>query len=73
MNITYDSENDTKYVRINKGKIAYTKKEHDWLLFDCAKNGDVLGIEILNFSKHLITVLTLKGKYICVHNSTPIP
>lgn len=62
MNIKYDKKADTKYVRIKKGKIAYTKKEQDWLLYDCAKNGDVLGVEILDASQHVLSLSTIKGK-----------
>lgn len=61
MNIEYDKKADTKYVRIKKGKVAYTKKEHDWLLYDCSKNGNVLGVEILDASKHPISLSTIKG------------
>lgn len=62
METKYDKKIDAKYVRIKKGKIAQTKKEQDWLLFDYAKNGDVLGIEILDASKHLISIYTIKEK-----------
>ena len=62
MEIKYDKKIDAKYVRIKKGKIAHTKKEQDWLLFDCAKNGDVLGVEILDASKHLVSLSTIAGK-----------
>ena len=62
METKYDKKIDAKYVQIKKGKIAHTKKEQEWLLFDCAKNGDVLGVEILNASKHLVSLSTIAGK-----------
>ena len=62
MEIKYDKKIDAKYVRIKKAKIARTKKEQDWLLFDCDKNGDVLGVEILDASKHLVSFFTIAGK-----------
>ena len=58
MNIKYDKTVDTKYICIKRGKISKTAKIKDWLLFDYAKNGDVLGVEILNASKNLVSVLT---------------
>ena len=62
MEIKYDKKIDAKYVYIKKGEIAYTKKEQDWLLFDCAKNGDVLGVEILDASQHLVSLFPSDGK-----------
>ncbi len=62
MEIKYDKKIDAKYVRIKKGKISHTKKEQDWLLFDCAKNGDILGVEILDASKHLVSLSTIAGR-----------
>jgi uncharacterized protein YuzE len=62
MKIKYDEKIDAKYVYIKKGKIVHTKKKEDWLLFDCAKNGDVLGIEILNASKHPMSIYTIRGE-----------
>jgi len=54
MQIEHDKIADAKYIRIKKGKIMRTKKESDWLLLDLAKNGDILGIEILQASKNLL-------------------
>jgi uncharacterized protein YuzE len=64
MEIKYDKEIDAKYVYIKKGKIARTKKEQDWLLFDYAENGDVLGVEILDASRHLVSFFTVAGKLV---------
>ncbi len=61
MNITHDKKIDAQYISLKKGKIAYTKKETDWLFFDCAKNGDILGIEILNASNNPLPLSALKG------------
>ena len=68
MQIKYDKEIDAKYVRIKKGKISHTKKEQDWLLFDCDQNGEVLGIEILDASKHLVSFSTFAGKFLGYSN-----
>jgi uncharacterized protein YuzE len=64
MKIKYDKKADAKYVSIKQGKITHTKKEQDWLLFDCAKNGDVLGVEILDASKHLIGISVMGQEFI---------
>jgi|SRR3989344_3452197 len=64
MEIKYDKKADAKYIRIKKGKVAYTSQEKDWLLFDRSKNGDVLGIEILDSSEHAISIDTKRGKFI---------
>lgn len=64
MKTEYDKQSDAKYIRIKKGKIAQTKKEQDWLFFDCAKNGDILGVEILNASKNLISISVAKESFL---------
>ncbi len=61
MEIKYDKDVDTKYILLKKGKVSYTEKKESWLLFDCAKNGEVLGVEILEESRHLISLTTVKG------------
>ena len=64
MKIKYDKKADAKYISIKKGKINYTKRNNDWLLFDYSKRGDVLGVEILNASKNSISVYTIKEKFV---------
>ena len=63
MNIKHDKIVDAKYISIKKGKISYTKKDQDWLFIDYSKEGEVLGLEILNSSKNSIFVYTIKGKF----------
>lgn len=70
MKIEYDKTIDAKYVRIKKGKVAYTKKEQDWLLLDCSEEGNVLGIEILDASKHTVTLQTVLGVFCGYSTST---
>ena len=67
MTIKYDKESDSKYVRINKGVVATTKKEHDWLFFDYTKDGEVVGVEVLNASKHPISITTMLGMFAGYH------
>lgn len=51
MKIEYDKEADALYVELNKNKIYKTREESDNFLVDVDKNGNVVGIEILNASK----------------------
>ncbi len=64
METKYDKEIDAKYVSIKRGKVAHTTRDKEWLLFDYDKNGDVLGIEILDASKHLISIYTAKEGFL---------
>jgi len=64
MEIKYDKNIDAKYIRIKKGKVSRTKRCKDWLLFDFAKNGDILGVEILEASKHPIGLSIINGDLI---------
>jgi len=67
MKIQYDSESDTKYIQIKADKIRNTQKQSDWLLFDVANNGDIIGIEILDASKHPVSIFTIGDNLIsCV-------
>lgn len=52
MKINHDKQNDITYVKLSDEKISHTKAEQDWLLFDCNKLGQVVGVEILNASMH---------------------
>lgn len=62
MEVEYDIKSDSKYIRLMKGKVSSTNKIKDWLFHDIDKNGEVIGIEVLNASKHLISINTIKGK-----------
>jgi len=57
----YDKIADALYVRIKKGKVFKTKEEDTWLV-DYDKSGNILGIEILNYSKQASAFL-LKNVY----------
>ncbi|MCK5022016.1 MAG: DUF2283 domain-containing protein [Candidatus Pacebacteria bacterium] len=64
MKINYDKEIDVKYICLKKAKVVNTKEEKDWLLFDYDKNGEVIGIEILDAKKHPISVFAVGEKFI---------
>lgn len=53
MKITYDKEVDALYVYFKKGKIARTMEVGANFLADIDKKGNILGLEVLDASKHL--------------------
>lgn len=61
MKVTYDTEVDAKYVSIKKGKVFDTKIINDWLFFDINKDGEVIGIEILGYSKNDVRITVDQG------------
>ena len=58
MIISTDKKIDTKYIKINEGKISKTESLEDWLFVDLSEDGNIMGIEILNASlkDHNITI-----------------
>lgn len=58
MNIRYDSEADAMYIKLKKGKIDATREE-EMCLVDYDKEGNMLGIEIINCAKK---GLSIKGE-----------
>ena len=61
MKISYDKEVDAKYIHFKKGEVSKTVKEQDGVFIDYDKKGSVLGVEILNASKSLISVFSQGG------------
>ena len=51
MKISYDPKVDAMYIRFKSGKYDHTKKVTNEILVDVTKNGDVLGLEILDAKK----------------------
>jgi len=51
MKISYDPKVDAMYIAFKKGKYDRTKKISDEILVDVNKEGDVLGLEILDAKK----------------------
>lgn len=64
MNIKYDKIADAKYIRIKKGKVAKTQKKKPWFLLDLNKDGEIIGVEVLNASKHLVSISTFGGEVV---------
>ncbi len=67
MNIEYDKKADAKYIRFKKGKVTKTIEKKPWLLFDYNEDGEVLGMEILNYSKHPVN-FSIKDKSAARYN-----
>lgn len=53
MKISYDPKIDAIYIHFRQGKYDRTKKVTDDILVDVTKNGQVLGVEILDASKNI--------------------
>jgi uncharacterized protein YuzE len=50
MKFNYDTVADAVYLKVKEGKVDKTIKMKDRLLVDVNKKGDILGIEMLEFS-----------------------
>lgn len=53
MKITFDKEADAMYIEFDSGEFAANKKIDDSTIIDLDKNGNILGIELLNVSKRM--------------------
>ncbi len=53
MKITYDKIADAVYLTLKKGRVAKTVEVGEDFTVDRNRQGEVLGIEILNASRHL--------------------
>ena len=53
MEITFDKEADAVYIEFSSGEFDKNKKIDDETIIDLDKNGNILGIEILNVSKRM--------------------
>jgi uncharacterized protein YuzE len=75
MKTTYDKVADAKYIKVStkasrRGVVARTECLSDWLNIDYDKQDNVYGIEVLNASKHPITVLIEQGSIVIREDST---
>jgi uncharacterized protein YuzE len=53
MEITYDKEADAMYIEFRSGDFAKNKKIDDFTIIDLDKDGNILGIELLEVSKRI--------------------
>ena len=66
--IRYDSDADALYIRIREGKVSESDEVEDRIIVDYDEKGNVVGIEVLEFSKRKIDLneLVVKGLRILV-------
>ena len=53
MEISYDKEADAMYIELREGEFAKNKKIDDFTIIDLDKDGNILGIELLEVSKRI--------------------
>ncbi len=53
MKITFDKEADAVYIEFSEGEFASNKRIDKDTMIDLDKNGNLLGIEIINVSKRI--------------------
>ena len=53
MNVRYDKTHDTMYINLAGGSYDKSKKISDSVMVDMAKNGTILGIEILDATENI--------------------
>ncbi|MBU0979182.1 MAG: DUF2283 domain-containing protein [Nanoarchaeota archaeon] len=53
MKIDFDKEADAIYITLKEGEFHENKKINDFMIIDLDSEGNVLGIELLEVSKHL--------------------
>lgn len=61
--VKYDSLADALYIRVRNGDIADSLEIRDNVIVDFDQNGEVLGIEVINFSKSKMDIgeILVKG------------
>lgn len=63
MRIKYDPEVDAIYIEFAKGKYDRSRKISEAVLVDESKNGEVLGVEILDVKKTIPTFSPEKSDF----------
>ena len=51
MHIKLDTRADALYIKLTKGKVYKTVATSDTFIIDADKKGNIIGIEVLNYSK----------------------
>lgn len=69
MKINYDKIADAVYVNVGEGRVAKTLKMEDRLLVDVDRDGNVVGIELLDASSQRDLITSLEQN---VSNGVPI-
>ena len=55
MEISYDKQADAMYIEFRKGEFSKNKKVDDFTIIDLDKEGNLLGIELLEVSTRIPT------------------
>ncbi|MBN2367904.1 DUF2283 domain-containing protein [Candidatus Woesearchaeota archaeon] len=53
MEITFDKDADAMYIKLREGEFSKNKKIDDLTIVDMDKEGNLLGIELLDVSKRI--------------------
>ena len=66
--IRYDPEADALYIKIRDGKVADSEEISDGVIIDYDEDGNIIGIEVVEFSKKKINLneLVIKGPKLMV-------
>jgi uncharacterized protein YuzE len=56
MKVKYEKETDILYITLSDEKIEETDKDKKGFILDYSKNGNLVGIEVLNASKSSINL-----------------
>jgi uncharacterized protein YuzE len=66
--IRYDAYADVLYVKIREGKVAESDEVENGIILDYDLDGNIIGIEILDFSRRKIDLneLVVKGPRVLV-------
>jgi uncharacterized protein YuzE len=51
MKVRYDKEADAMYIRVQEGEYEYSEEIGDGVVIDISKEGNVMGMEILDASE----------------------
>lgn len=66
--IRYDPEADALYIKIRDGEVADSEEISDGIIIDYDEGGNIIGIEVVEFSKKKINLneLVIKGPKLMV-------
>lgn len=58
MRITVDTENDAMYLRLDESVIVESEEVQPGVILDYDENNVLIGVELLNLSRRVITEMT---------------
>ncbi len=58
MRITVDTENDAMYLRLDESAIVESEEVQPGVILDYDENNVLIGVELLNLSRRVITEMT---------------